>query len=209
MIKKICLAILLAGLLATSIAYAEEIEMKGYPEVLNYESRNAKPTRNEIFIAIGDYYGDSLENSWLVNGEYMFHFTRHFGLGADFGYSRADYGENASYATPGFFTNKNIYILDATGQISFPAAYKMGKHVIETELYILLGGGTININSSYEPHGFIGGGMKIYTGKPWLAVRVDLRDTFHTINKPGGDNEFDQDLLFMAGLSFQIPPKIK
>ena len=180
----------------------------GFPEVLDYGTRKAWTTRNEFFVYAGDYYGDSFENNWTAGAEYMFHFTKHFGLGVDFGYSQADYRENIYYSTAGFFNNDNIYIYDATGMISFPAAYRVGRHVIETDLYILFGGGVININSSYEPHGFIGGGMKIYTGKPWLAVRVDLKDTFHTTNKPGGDNEFDQDLLFVAGLSFQIPPKI-
>lgn len=179
----------------------------GFPEVLDYQTRHAKPAHNEFYVHIGDYYGDSLENSWMTGAEYMFHFTKLFGLGVDFGYAKADFSENRFYN--GFFTNNNIYILDAVGQISFPAAYRVGKNVIETDLFVLLGGGTININSSYEPHGFIGGGMKIYTAKKWLAIRIDLKDTFHTTNKPGGDNEFDQDLIFTAGLSFLIPPRIK
>lgn len=181
-------------------------EETGIPGVLDYSVRRATITRNEFYLYAGDYYGDSLENSWLVGGEYMFHFTRHFGLGADFAYSKADFNENVFYSQAGFWTNDNVYIIDATGMINFPAAYRMGEKVIEADLYILLGGGTINLNSSYEPHGFIGGGMKIYLGKPWLAVRVDLKDTFHTTEKPAS-TEFDQDLLFTAGLSFQMPPK--
>lgn len=178
------------------------------PEVLDYGTRHAWTTRHEFYLFAGNYYGDSFENSWLAGGEYLFHISRHFGLGANFSYSKADYTENVYYSQAGFFTNDNIYIIDATGMISFPAAYRIGKNVVETDLYVLFGGGTININSAYEPHGFIGGGMKIYMGRPWLALRVELRDTFHTTNKPGGENEFDQDLLFLAGFSFQIPPKI-
>ena len=183
-------------------------ETTGYPEVLDYSARKASTTRNEIYIYGGDYFGDSLEGSLMFGGEYMFHFTKHFGLGADFSYTKADYKENVYYSTPGFFKNDNMYIMDGTVMIAFPAAYRVGKHVIETDLYILVGGGAIYVNSSYEPQGFIGGGMKIYTGKPLLAIRIDLKETFHTTNKPGGGNEFDQDLRFVAGLSFQIPPKI-
>ena len=134
-------------------------EETGIPGVLDYSVRRATITRNEFYLYAGDYYGDSLENSWLVGGEYMFHFTRHFGLGADFAYSKADFNENVFYSQAGFWTNDNVYIIDATGMINFPAAYRMGEKVIEADLYILLGGGTINLNSSYEPHGFIGGGM--------------------------------------------------
>lgn len=198
--------IVLLLILFPQVLFAAETE--GFPEVLDYAARNAQPTRNEIYVYGGDYFGDSFESSLMFGGEYMYHFTQHFGLGLDFGYTKSDYKENVYYSAPGFFKNDNMYIMDATAMISFPAAYRVGKHIIETDLYMLFGGGTANINSSYEPHGFIGGGMKIYTGKPWLAIRVDLKETFHTTNKPGGDNEFDQDLILVAGLSFQIPPKI-
>ncbi len=200
------LFLLAAILLFHQSAIADEAMAE--KDVLSYESRAAWTTRNEFFIFAGDYYGDSFENSWLAGGEYIFHFTKHFGAGATFTYSPADYKENIYYSQAGFFTNDNTYALDATGMISFPSAYRIGKKTIESDLYILLGGGTININSSYEPHGFIGGGMKIYAFKPWFAIRAEMRDTFHTTNKPGGDNEFDQDLLFNAGFSFQMPPKL-
>lgn len=200
--------ILLVFLFLSLPALAAEQAAPCYPEVFDYGARKAWTTRNEFFAYYGDYYGDSFENSWVAGGEYMFHISKHFGLGADFGYSKADFNENRFYNTAGFFTNDNVYILDATGMIAFPAAYRVGTHIIETDLYVLLGAGTININSGYQPHGFIGGGMKIYTGEPWLAVRVDLRDTFHSTKKPSS-TEFDQDLLFIAGLSFQVPPRIK
>ncbi|MBI2091694.1 MAG: hypothetical protein HYT75_01685 [Deltaproteobacteria bacterium] len=200
------LFLLFAGLLFQQSALADEAKAEKDP--LSYESRAAWTTRNEFFVFAGDYHGDSFENSLLAGGEYIFHFTKHIGAGATFVYSKADYKENIYYSQAGFFTNDNVYAMDATGMISFPSAYRIGKHTIEADLYVLLGGGTININSSYEPHGFIGGGMKIYAFKPWFAIRAEMRDTFHTTNKPGGVNEFDQDLLFNAGLSFQAPPKL-
>lgn len=169
----------------------------------------ARETRNEIYPYAGGYFGDSLESSWMVGAEYMHHFSNHFGLGFDVGHSKADYNENRYYNEAGFFTNTNIHILDATGMFSFPTEIGLGKHVIATDLLVLLGGGTIIINSSYEPHGFIGGGVKVYTGLPWLAWRTDVKSTFHTTGKPGGANEFDVDILLTTGLSFQLPPSIK
>lgn len=178
-----------------------------FDDPLDYSARQAWTTYNEFFPYAGVYFGDSLENSWLVGGEYMLHFFKHFGLGVDFGYSKADYSENKYYDTPGFFKNDNIYIIDATGMISVPAAFRVGKSTVEMDLFLLAGGGTTGINESFEPQGFIGGGFKLFVGKPWLAVRLDVRDTFHTTAKPGSD-EYDQDLLLILGVSFQIPPRI-
>ncbi len=149
-----------------------------------------------------------IENSLMAGGEYLFHFSEHLGLGPTFFYTKADYTENRYYNQAGFFTNDNLYGFDLTGQYTFPTSINFGEHQLDLDLFILLGAGTVQINDAYEPHGVIGGGFKIYTNKPWLALRMDMRGTMHTTNKPGGANEFDQDLLLCLGVSFQIPPQL-
>jgi hypothetical protein len=91
--------------------------------------------------------------------------------------------------------------------IPMEASFKAGKKTVEADLYAIVGAGSARINSSWEPHGFIGGGMKIYILK-WMAIRVDLRNNLHSINKPDGTNKFEQDLDLLTGISFQIPPML-
>ena len=88
------------------------------------------------------------------------------------------------------------------------ASFRAGKRLVEADLYALLGAGSTCINSSWEPHGFIGGGMKIYVLK-WMAIRVDMRSNMHTINRSDGSNKFQRDLDMLIGISLQIPPTKK
>ena len=207
MFKKALFIFIILGLVST--AYADEggIPEKG-SDPLSYSERSAWTTYNEIYLFGGPYHGDSFENSWQAGIEYAVHFTKHFGFGIDFIYSKADYTENRFYNTAGFFNNDNVYIIDGVFLANLPASLRIKKHTIESDLYLMLGAGTININSSFEPLGVLGGGMKIYA-LPWLALRFEIRNMFHTTNKPGGANEKDFDLLFNGGISFKIPPKIK
>jgi len=179
------------------------------PAVLDFDRRWAKRTHQELFVFGGDYLGDSFGNSWITGAEYLYHLTKYVGVGTMFGYSKANYSENKYYATPGFFKNDNIYMMQGVVILSYPAAYRMGKHAVENDLYMIAGAGTMRINSSFEPCGFIGGGMKIYAWKPWFAIRVELIDQFHTTGKPAGKTKFDQDVVTLVGLSFQLPPKFK
>lgn len=205
MLKKFC-TVLLFFCVVTNL-YAKDQGDLSHPED-NSGERKAWTTRHEIYPYVGGYFGDSLESSLMAGGEYMFHVSRHIGVGVDFGYTKADFSENIFYSQPGFFTNANTYILDATAMFSLPASFRIGKRTIENDFFILAGGGTINLNSSYEPHGFIGGGLKTYFWKPWLAWRTDVRGSFHTTGKPGGQNELDADVMIVTGLSFQLPPRI-
>lgn len=203
--KKLIFIVLLICFSINAYAADKEVVNK-VPAVLDVDAREAWTTANEFYVYYSTFYGDSLGNSWLTGGDYMFHFAKRFGVGASFNYSQTNHDENTNYAT--YFTNKHVYIYDVTGMLSMPCAFRMRSIPAEADLFLLLGVGTININSSYEPHGFIGGGMKIFVGWPWLAIRIDLRTSMHSTPKTGGDKEFDQDLLLMVGLSFNVPPRI-
>jgi hypothetical protein len=49
----------------------------------------------------------------------------------------------------------------------------------------------------------IGGGLKMYTGIPWFAVRIGIRDYFYKLNV-GGDTKIVDDLVMMIGVSILL-----
>ena len=169
-------------------------------------SRSAQPTRHEVYAFVGNYFGDRefTHGGWRVS----FPFFRTSWTRSHIFLHEGRLHRKPLLQSGGFFTNDNLYGFDLTGQYTFPTSINFGEHQLDLDLFILLGAGTVQINDAYEPHGVIGGGFKIYTNKPWLALRMDMRGTMHTTNKPGGANEFDQDLLLCLGVSFQIPPQL-
>jgi len=211
MIKKI---LFIALLVFSNVAIAEEVEKpkkdkKEAPQIIDFNTRKIIPTYNALFVYGGFYYADSLGNSHVVGMDYNLSLTKNFALGASFGYTRAKPDKHITFSQPGFFTTRNMYILDLTAMLFNPVAINMSGSVVRADLFMIAGFGTININDAWEPHGIFGGGMRIYLYKSFLAIRVDLRTNFHSINKPGGGNKFEQNLNLLIGLSFQIPPVIK
>ncbi len=184
--------------------FAEE-KSKNATDFIEFEKRNALLTYNETFFYGGFLYPHSLDDTFVTGFEYLFHPLTFLAFGPTFGYSRAKYSNSVLFNQPGFFTDNNIYLLDMTLMLPMTAAFKAGKSIVEADLFAVLGVGAISINSTWEPHGFFGGGMKIYLLK-WFAVRVDMRSNFHAIKKPGGGDKFERNLSLLFGTSFRLPP---
>lgn len=175
---------------------------------LDYNQRESHISRNEIFLSGGTYLGDSLSHFFVGGFDYALHINRAIALGTSFAYSKAKYQDNVNLNQPGFFTNDNIYIIDATLMLPMPMAFKAGKTTVEAELFGIFGVGTVHMNTSWKPQGFIGGGVKIFLFKPWFAIRVDMRTSMYALDKADGSSKFSTDVLMMVGASFQIPPQI-
>ena len=205
--RKIILLITLALLSLLTLSARAESEENKIPPSLDTNLRELWTTRNEFYLFAGDYFADSLKNSYIFGGDYTYRISKNIGLGGSFGYSRANYGDNKFYE--GFFPDKNLYVIDAVGTYSCPLIYLMGSHLFEADLIATVGVGATKIASGWKPHGFVGGGVRLYFGIPWLAFRIDIRDTFHSTPRPNQKDAFDEDLLFLFGFTFEIPPKIK
>ncbi|MFA5812884.1 MAG: hypothetical protein WC956_11245, partial [bacterium] len=96
------------------------------------------------------------------------------------------------------------HTINAQVMISNDAAFRSGNSIIECDLFLTLGGGTMQINRSWKYLIEIGGGMKVYMPIPWLAVRFDVASYLHPTPKPTG-NSFNADLAINAGVSFLLP----
>ena len=199
-------SVIIAILLFSSTVLGDDKD--AVPDVLTDEKRSAFSTHNEVFVYSGFYLGNKLGNSYVAGAEYLFRITHVWALGPSFTYTRAKTSNSVELSQAGFFNNDNIYTTDLSVMISMPAAFTAGGTVVQANLYSILGVGAININDAWHPHGFIGGGMKIFPGLDWLAIRVDLRTGLQSIDTPSG-KKFDQDLSLMLGLSFQIPPHVE
>jgi hypothetical protein len=202
---RLFVAEILPILLLASLAQAEEKSPK--PLALDEDRRSAFSTRNEVFVYSGFYFGKTLDNSFVVGTEYLFRITHVWALGPSFTYTKAETANSVQLSQPGFFKSDHIYTTDLAVMIAMPAAFAAGDSVVQANLYSILGVGAIGINDAWHPHGFIGGGMKIFPGLDWMAIRVDIRTGLHPINTPSGE-KFDQNLSLMVGLSFLIPPQV-
>lgn len=199
------LMMVLGLLLAGQAADAGE---DAVPRVLDPDRRSAHSTHQEVFAYSGFYFGDLLDNSYVAGLDYLVRFDQTWALGPSFTYTRAALANSDRLNQAGFFDSRHMFTLNLTLMIILPAAFLTGDSAVQAELYSIFGLGTIAIDDKWQPHGFIGGGMKIFPGLDWLAIRVDLRTGMHGIDTPSGA-VFDQDLSLMLGLALPIPPHIE
>jgi outer membrane beta-barrel protein len=200
--KKIIFIFIFAiGILSISPVHAEEESLR---HAVAAENRISKRHQSEINIFGGDLLGDEWHNSWDVGAQYFFHINNTFAVGAGYMYSPI-YTDNSSTFGLSLKT-KNTHTIDGQVMISNDAAFRAGKSVIRCDFYLTLGGGTVWINEHYEPMGMIGGGLKVYTGWPWFAIRVDVNNYIHPTPNPTGDT-INADIAFNAGVSFLFPAR--
>jgi len=181
-------------------SHAEEI-----PDVLNFDRRQAGLYRFELSPYVGDYFGDKFNHSFIVGGNLQFNLTEKLGIASDFGYSKASADRTSALGTS--ITNKNEYLIDGAFVITVPAAYRSGKGVTEADFFTSIGGGIMRINNSNRGAGFIGGGMKIRPHVSWLAIRIEIRNYFTSIDNPSG-SDFEDVLTIRIGPTFLLPPEI-
>lgn len=198
--RKLIILILVVLFASNSAVAAEEI-----PDVLDWDRRQAYSYRFELSPYGGDYFGDKLNHSFIAGGNLQFNITEMLGVAADFGYSRIAVDRTSALGAS--ITNNNEYLIDGAFVITLPAAYRSKNKVVELDFFSSIGGGILSINGSTRGGGFIGGGMKIRPKVKWLAIRVEIRNYFTSINNPGG-SDFEDDLTIRVGPTFFLPPEL-
>ena len=171
------------------------------PKALDDRHRHNHKNQFEISLNGGDYLGDQTGNSWTTGAKAYFSFNSIVGVGVNYAYTPLSVDSSSNFGQ--FLKTKDTHMLDAEVMLNNAAAFRAGK-VIECDLYLTLGVGTIWIDRKYKPMGMVGGGMKIY-GKPdWLAFRIDVNSYLHPTPNPGGD-KFNGDMAMTLGISFLFP----
>lgn len=173
-------------------------------ESLDRRYRFSKKWQSELGVFGGDYLGDEWKNTWDAGARYYLHISNTFSVGASYIYSPI----RAHSTTPfgASLTTNNSHLFDAELMLSNDCAFRSGHTIIECDLFLTLGVGSMYINHLWKPAGVLGGGMKIYTPVPWFAVRFDVNTVLHPTPVPGGDT-FNSDLVMNLGLSFLLPAK--
>lgn len=199
--KMVSIFALFLAVLWTLPLYAEKDELH---KAVDRRYRFNKHLQSEFGFRGGAYLGNQTQTSWTVGGFYFLHLNNTFALGAAYNYTPIEVDSASTFGQS--LQDKNMHLMNAEMMISNDAAFRAGKSVIECDLYLTLGVGALWINRQYEPLGVVGGGMKIYTGWPWLAARVDINTYIHPTPVPNG-TKYDADVATVLGLSFMFPER--
>jgi len=203
-----CRAIAAADEAAAAPAVASEgtsVETKtGLTQSLDRRYRFPKHMQSEISVFGGDYLGDEWLNTWDAGASYHLHINETLAVGAAYTVSRIRDDASSSFGKS--LTSKMTHLADAELMIGNNCAFRVGRSVIDCDLFATLGGGGIWINGMWEPLGIFGGGMEIFLPMPWLALRVDVDSVVHPTPKPEG-NSINADVMFNLGVSFLFPTR--
>ncbi|GEM_PF-2701976 len=175
------------------------------PDILDFDRRQSVARRFELSPFGGDFFGDKMSHSFIVGGNLKINLTESLGVSGSFGYSKAIMDSTSDIGKS--FTNNNVYLMDGALVYSVPAAFINRKGgVTEADFFTSLGAGIVKTNGTDHVGGFIGGGLKVRPNLSWLAIRVEIRNTFTSIDNPSGSN-FENDLSVRIGPTFLLPPE--
>lgn len=185
------------GLVMIIIPYT----LHAFPEIIDFKQRNHNTVKHlEISPVIVPYYGDVLETSVLYGSRFNYHLSQAWSLGGTFLYGESVY-DTTSAPISGRNSDTHI-IYDGHFMYSIPAALRISKDIpLEADMYTILGAGEEYIGGDNHTTILLGGGLKMYTGIPWLAVRIGIRDYFYKVTI-SGENKTVDDLVMMIGVSF-------
>jgi hypothetical protein len=187
-----------------SLEKGEKVDLKKIPPILDPHYRHHKKGQFELFPYIGSYLGASFGQTWIAGGRLGYHFNNTFSLNGGYAFSKLYLNKASGYGAT--LTSDNVHYVDGQLMISTDAAIRTGKSVLELDLFTSLGVGAVKANNMWEPMGIIGGGVKIYTGLPWLAGRIDVNAYLHPTKHETAE-PIDVDVGFLGGLSFLFPTK--
>jgi hypothetical protein len=183
---------------------APKDESRALHEALDRGYRFSKHLQSEFGIFGGDYLGDEWYNTWDVGARYYLHLNNSIALGAEYFYSPIRADSTGTFGQS--LRTDSTHTATAAMMYSNDTAFRAGDSVVECDLFLTVGGGAMQINRQWQWTALIGGGLKIYTGAPWFAVRFDVNSYLHPTPKPGGDS-FNADLAIQFGASFLFPTK--
>ncbi len=177
-------------------------EASTLPPILDPQFRHLKQHQFELSAYGGNYVGPSVEKSWLAGGRLHFHLSGTFAVGVTYGFQWLAVDSLSCEGPP--ISGRDTHYLDGELVISNDMAIRFGSNVVEADLFLTLGVGTLLIDEKWEVLGVLGGGVKFYTGLPWLAIRIDVNTYLHRVRHPAG-SELDTNVSFMFGLAFLFP----
>lgn len=190
------------GLCAQTETDDESSDTLPLPAVLDPALRHQKAYEIELSPFAGTYVGPSADKSWIAGGRLHLHFNNMFAVGAAYGFQWLAVDSLSCEGPP--LEARATHYLDGELVISNDVAMRMGSEILEMDLFLTLGAGAVLLDAQWEFLGVAGGGIKFYTGLPWLAVRIDVNTYIHRVDHPRGA-EVDTDFSFALSLAFLIP----
>ncbi len=175
------------------------------PAGLDFTRRKNVPRLVEFTPYGGDYLGSYLNNSFVVGGSLAFRVTDRFQIGAEFNWSRIQYDLSSNFAQQGINT-RNEYIGDIFMTYNIAAIERPFKKIQEIDFFTTLGIGDLNINSKNRIVGVVGGGIRIFTGVPWFALRFDTKSYIYSFPR-FNNSKIAGDSTTTLGFSFLFLPR--
>ncbi len=203
MLKKILFVFVTAFVLFSAQPVRSE-EGGAIPKALDPEYRHKKAGQFEVYPFGGSYLGAMIDQTWTAGAKIYLHLNNTVALGGSYSFSKLYSDATSSFGST--LNSDNLHIANFEMMVSNDVAMRVGKRVLEMDLYFTLGVGGMLMNEIWEPVGLAGGGLKIYTGLPWLAARVDVNNYIHATPLPGRES-IDCDTVFIGGFSFLFPIK--
>lgn len=177
--------------------------LKAIPPILDPQYRHRKTHQLEGVTFGGTYLGASVKKSWIVGARLLFHLNNMFAVGGSYGYQWTAVNSLSANGPP--LTDRHTQFLDAELAISNDVAMRLGSRLVEMDLYLTLGAGAIRLDNQWDLLGVVGGGVKVYLGLPWLALRIDVNTYLHSVDHPTGAS-VDGDISLALGLCLLFPP---
>lgn len=179
-----------------------DVDIRAIPPILDPQYRHRKRRQFEISPYGGACIGQSLGQTWIAGAKGFFHLNNTVAVGAEWGISKLLTNRNSPFGS--IMEDDILQTAEVQVMFSNDAALRMGRTLIEMDFYGTLGIGGMYINDEWNPAGVVGGGVKFYSGIPWLAFRIDVNNYIHSTHQPGED-PVDFDIVFAGGVSLLFP----
>ncbi len=190
--------------LVVLVGLAPGAALAAVPPDLDPTYRHQKRLQVEASAYVGTYLGATLRKSWLIGARAQLHLSDWLSFGGSYGFSR--HAVNLLGSAGDVLREHQAHYLDGELSLSTDVALRMGRRVIQLDLYTTLGLGARELDGGWGLLGVIAGGVRFYTGLPWLAVRIDVYNYLHRLELASG-GQVDVDVSFQLGVSFLFPTR--
>lgn len=184
------------------VSEAQDVDINAVPPILDPNYRHRKKHQFEFAPYGGAYLGNAIGQTWLIGTKVSYWLNNTVALGANYSYSRLLTNRGSPFGS--ILTDSNMQAINGQIVLTNDAALRVGDKLLELDFYMTLGMGSMYLNKTWELMGEIGGGVKFYTGIPWLAFRIDVDNYVHNVSQPGRD-VIDFDFIISGGVSFLFP----
>jgi hypothetical protein len=187
-----------AAQLGFVLALATPAGEPAHGDVLEPNNRRLRGNQVTLDLLGGSLTGRALGQTFIVGGRVTYFPIRQLGIGAAYGYSRGIGGLDT-------VRDRSVHFVHGQLEIPMISALRVGRRkVLEMDLFGEVGAGAVHVARAWQAMGAIGGGVRLYTRVPWLAIRVDALTFLHNTSRDPG-TDFDTDVAFTLGVSFLLP----